>query len=582
MIESSEFLREILSLFIEGWNVISQKGKTILVSYTFGLIMVSGLDAWALYLISSSFFSGTVSDLSKSNILNGIFIAGLLLAKSALAATISYLSVKAFAAEEALLAKRNIHKVTNAPWLERVEETNSYLQNVIDRGPYLLTQSNLLGVCTVIAESFSALAIVISIMVLQPITAASLIFYFLAVVFVQHKMLSALTTKLGFEVLNLTNKVYDYISDFHSLAKVLAVMESKTFSLEVITQRNSLAKGRALQIFVSNIPRYFLEIVLIFGVVIVGSISFLFSGTAGVVAAITMFSVAGFRLLPIVNRIQVLIFAMIGSAPISRTALLNSVSKVDRQDSGRILESGHLARNELMRLDKVSFSYSQERDMAIQGATFSIQKNKQYAIVGLSGSGKTTLVDLILGLIHPTSGSIFLDQSLIGKIGYVPQDSTLIVGSIAQNVALEWDVSEIDLQKVKSALADAKADEQSIGISMTETVASSLSLSGGQRQRVAIARALYRDSQLLILDEATSALDSITEREIMDTLDGLRGSCTTIVIAHRLATVEHVDEVVYLEAGRVLGIGRFEELRTTLPSFAAQIEAGMLSTEKIS
>jgi ABC-type multidrug transport system fused ATPase/permease subunit len=573
-------LREILSLFNAGWNIISQKGKAILVSYTFGLIMVSGLDAWALYLISSSFFSGTVSDVSKSSILNGIFIAFLLLAKSALAAAISYLSVKAFATEEALLAKRNIHKVTNSPWLERVEETNSYLQNVIDRGPYLLTQSNMLGVCTVIAESFSALAIVVAIMVLQPITAASLILYFLAVVLVQHKMLSALTTKLGLEVLNLTNKVYDYISDFHSLAKVLAVMKSKTFSLEVITQRNNLAKGRALQIFVSNIPRYFLEIVLIFGVVIVGSISFVFSGTAGVVAAITLFSVAGFRLLPIVNRIQVLIFAMIGSAPISRTALLPSNSKVDQYAFERRFETDDLARNELMRLEKVSFSYSQARELAIKEVTLSIQKSKQYAIVGLSGSGKTTLVDLILGLILPTSGSIILDQRLNDKIGYVPQDSTLIAGTIAQNVSLEWDTTEIDLEKVKSALMSAKADEQSIGISMTENVASSLSLSGGQRQRVAIARALYRDSQLLILDEATSALDSITEREIMDTLDSLKGSCTTIVIAHRLATVEHVDEVVYLEAGRVLGIGSFEELRKALPSFAAQIEAGMLSTEK--
>ncbi len=151
---------------------------------------------------------------------------------------------------------------------------------------------------------------------------------------------------------------------------------------------------------------------------------------------------------------------------------------------------------------------------------------------------------------------------------------------MAQNVSLEWDPSEINLEKVQFALDAAKANEQAIGIGINGIVGSSLSLSGGQRQRIGIARALYRDSQLLILDEATSALDSITEREIMETLDSLRDSCTTVVIAHRLATVEHVDEVIFMQAGKILGIGRFEVLRKTIPSFAAQIEAGLLSTEK--
>ena len=578
-LEGSGIMRELQSLFISGWMVISTGGKRVLTLYTLGLILVSGLDAWALYLVSTSFSDPEVFA-SNAGLTVGFAIAALFISKSGLSAAISYWSIISFAKEESLLAKQNLETIDKSTWLERLKETNSYLQNAVDRGPYLLTQSNLIGVCTVVAEFFSAIAIVISIMILQPATASSLVIYFVLVALVQHKLLSRTSTRLGIDVLNLTNKVYDYLADYHAISKILATMGSKTFASEIVNQRNKLAKARALQIFVSNLPRYFLEIVLILGVVIVGSITYTISGREGVIAAITLFSVAGFRLLPVVNRIQVLVFAMLGSASISRTALLNMNIKSKPASEQTLKQIGILAANELIRLEGVSFKYAERASYAVEEATLSLQKSKQYAIVGLSGSGKTTLVDLMLGLIEPTSGKIVIDQYLENKIGYVPQDSILTAGSIAQNVALEWDPSVIDLEKVQLALNFAQANEQSIGIGVEGIVESSLSLSGGQRQRIGIARALYRDSQLLILDEATSALDSITEREIMATLDGLRNSCTTVVIAHRLATVEHVDEVIFMQAGKILGIGPFEVLRSNIPSFAAQIEAGMLSTEK--
>lgn len=572
-------MKELKDLFFAGWEVISPRGRQVLTLYTLGLILVSGLDALALYLVSKS-FSNEDDYSSKESVIAGMVIASLFVAKSILSAAISYVSILAFAKEESRIATSNLHKIDEKPWLDRLQETNSYLQNSIDRGPYLLTQSNLLGVCTVVAEGFSALAIVVSIMILQPSTALSLVLYFVAVVLLQYRVLSKISTRLGNQVLHLTNLVYDYISDLHSLAKVLSVMPSKTFIREISGHRTSLARARGLQIFVSNIPRYFLEVVLVLGVVIVGSISYIFSGEKGVISAITLFSIAGFRLLPIVNRIQVLIFAMLGSAPISRSALLTSRSTLEFQDQLELSNKKSLAVNELMRLENVSFAYPSQSTFAISDVTFSIEKKKQYAIVGLSGSGKTTLVDLMLGLISPTSGILTRDNASQHKIGYVPQDSILTAGSIAQNVSLEWELSDVPLNKVQSALDDAKADESSIGISINGIISSSLSLSGGQRQRIGIARALYRDCNLIVLDEATSALDAITEREIMKTMDELKETCATVIIAHRLATVEHVDEVIYMHNGKILGIGKFEDLRKSIPSFSAQIQAGLLSTEK--
>jgi ABC-type multidrug transport system fused ATPase/permease subunit len=578
-VAGGDFVKELQTLFRAGWNQLSTKGKNVLKLYTLGLTLVSGLDALALYLVSTS-FQDPATYISKSGIWIGLGVAALFVSKSGLSAAISYWSVVELAKEEALIAQGNLERIEDSGWLNRVDETNSSLQNAIDRGPYLLTQSNLMGVCSVVAETLSALAIVVSIMILQPLTASILLLYFVLIILFQHKILSKVSTRIGTDVLNLTNKVYDFLSDFHGLSKILTVMKSKTFMAEIINNRNALSRARALQIFVSNLPRYFLEVVLLVGVAIVGSISYATSGTAGVLAAITLFSVAGFRLLPVVNRIQVLVFAMLGSAPIARTALLGKSGPQPECLTINARTPVGLAANELMRLENVSFKYPDRDAHAVKDVTLSLHKSKQYAIVGLSGSGKTTLVDLMLGLIEPTSGIIEIDLQLFNRIGYVPQDSILTAGSIAQNVALEWDPDHINFEKVQSALESAQANEKSIGIGINGVIGSSLSLSGGQRQRIGIARALYRDSKLLILDEATSALDSVTEREIMGTLDGFRKSCTTVVIAHRLATVEHVDEVIFLEAGKILGIGSFDYLRKNVPSFAAQIQAGMLSTEK--
>jgi ABC-type multidrug transport system fused ATPase/permease subunit len=572
-------MKELQKLFVSGWKRLSPRGKKVLTLYTIGLVLVSGLDAWALYLVSTS-LNGSDSYVSMTGISVGLTIAVLFISKSGMSAAISYWSIVAFAKEESLIARENLEIIDKSSWLERLEETNSYLQNAIDRGPYLLTQSNLIGICTVVAESFSALAIVVSITILQPATAVTLLAYFLLVIFVQHKILSKTSTRIGLEVLDRTNEVYNYLADFHGLAKILSTMESKTFTAEIVEKRDKLAKARALQIFVSNLPRYFLEIVLLLGVAVVGSISYAIGGNDSIVAAITLFSIAGFRLLPVVNRIQVLVLAMLSSAPISRTALLSDINKLQLTSRNNSNNAGYLAVNELMRLDDVSFRYPNRSEFAVKDATLSLCKSKQYAIVGLSGSGKTTLVDLILGLIEPTSGKISANLQLDNKVGYVPQESILTAGSIAQNVALEWDTSQINLEKVELALEAAQANEKSIGLGIDGIISSSLTLSGGQRQRIGIARALYRDSQLLVLDEATSALDSITEREIMHTLDRLRESCTIVVIAHRLATVEHVDEVIYMQDGNILGVGGFDNLRNNIPSFAAQIEAGLLSTEK--
>ena len=146
---------------------------------------------------------------------------------------------------------------------------------------------------------------------------------------------------------------------------------------------------------------------------------------------------------------------------------------------------------------------------------------------------------------------------------------------MSSNVALEWDNDLVDDVQVSNAFSQASLgilDEDNSSINADRI----MGLSGGQRQRVGLARALYRKPSVLFLDEPTSALDAETEHEIMKVINQLKGKSTVFIVAHRLSTIKSVDMVLYIDGGKILGTGTFEELRTSLPQFARQVELGLL------
>jgi ATP-binding cassette, subfamily B, bacterial MsbA len=223
----------------------------------------------------------------------------------------------------------------------------------------------------------------------------------------------------------------------------------------------------------------------------------------------------------------------------------------------------------------VSFAYQQDTDRqdALKHVSLSIQAGEVVAFVGPSGGGKSTLVSLLPRFFRPTSGAIELDginleelslSDLRRQIAFVSQDVILFNDTIAANVAYGTDaVSGIDRGRVIEALEAANLSnllsELPQGID-TLIGDNGNRLSGGQRQRLAIARAIYKDAPILILDEATSALDSESERQVQEALDRLMAGRTTLVIAHRLSTVEHASRIVVLEHGQVVENGSHAEL----------------------
>jgi ATP-binding cassette subfamily B protein len=210
--------------------------------------------------------------------------------------------------------------------------------------------------------------------------------------------------------------------------------------------------------------------------------------------------------------------------------------------------------------------------------SFTVETGETVAIVGPSGSGKTTIFTLAQRFFDPQAGSVLVDgvdvrkadpQEVRARIAVVPQETVVFSGSIIDNI--RFGKPEASDEEVLAAARAARVDEFAERLPKgyeTEVGERGVTLSGGQRQRIAIARAILRDAPILLLDEATSALDSESEHFIQQAIEKLTANRTTLVIAHRLATVRNADRILVLENGRLMAEGRHAELITTSPLYA--------------
>jgi ABC-type multidrug transport system fused ATPase/permease subunit len=281
------------------------------------------------------------------------------------------------------------------------------------------------------------------------------------------------------------------------------------------------------------------------------------SGTKeSAIASVVMLCIGAWRILPAINRIVTQFSGLRATLPYV-SALLEALEESPEplpEEKKRPMEFS-------LEVKEIVFSYPGAALPTLSGVNFSLTKGESLGIVGHSGAGKSTLVDILCGLLKPSSGDIRIDgHSRTGldiKIGYVSQAPYVFDGTLAENIAFNFNSLEIDYELVKEVCGLASIDfldDLPLGLD-SEIGERGARLSGGQIQRVAIARALYRKPDLLILDEATSALDTKTEKEIQATIENLRGRISMVIVAHRLTTIERCDKILWLDHGKVRQYG---------------------------
>ena len=319
---------------------------------------------------------------------------------------------------------------------------------------------------------------------------------------------------------------------------------------------------------ISSSPRYFLEFVLITFIVMLVITAYLFGNNLkALVPTIGFIGMAALRLLPVIHGLSNSLVHLrhnrfaVGWLYTDLIKFKESPKSVCKS----YIKSTNGEFHELI-LDGIQYFYPESKMPALDQISLRIQEGETVGFIGPSGAGKTTLVDLILGLLKPSKGSLLYNgEELKGslsrwqsQIAYLPQQVFLIDNTLRNNVALGINDNEIDDQLVHESLNNASLQEfvdtlpQGIETKLGER---GVRLSGGQRQRVAIARAFYHGRNVLVMDEATSALDHETESEIVEEIKRLKGKKTIIVIAHRLTTVQHCDRIYYLEKGKIVNSG---------------------------
>jgi ABC-type multidrug transport system fused ATPase/permease subunit len=284
-----------------------------------------------------------------------------------------------------------------------------------------------------------------------------------------------------------------------------------------------------------------------------------------------LFVVAAFRMMPSMSRLMTSSQVVRYNRPVI-SLLYQEIAELSMANSGHPVSRSIPFEREV-RLHGVSYRYPGSESFALHNVSLAISRGASVGFVGESGAGKSTLVDLVLGLLTPTHGSVTVDgvniqDNLRGwqnQVGYVPQAIFLTDDSLRRNVAFGLPDGEIDDARLRRALRAAQLEEfvESLPNGVDTVVGErGVRLSGGQRQRIGIARALYHDPPVLVLDEATSSLDTANEQGVMAAVNALHGKKTLLIVAHRLSTVSTCDRLFRLEQGELVETGNFETVAT--------------------
>jgi len=503
-----------------------------------------------------------------------ILVALFYILKNGLLAVAGYTQNMVAGDSVSVLSRRMLRGYLTVPYAFHFQRNSAELIRNVTEAVDMVFRQVMVSAVGLVSEVLIVAGIVVVLVVTAPLVTLLTTAILLGTVVVLLKLTRRVFTRWGAQQQELRRAILQSLQQSFGGLKELKVLGREVFFYEAFVGRHdAFIQIHSRHATMTFVPRLLIETIFICGMLLV---ILLVIGQRheglDLVSLLGLYAYAGFRIIPSANRLLLLM-----SNIRHGTAAVNLVYKDFVSFSHLPLvplvtsAEGSLTFVNCIALDQVSYTYDGTHTPVLQDVSFMIRKGESIGIVGPTGVGKSTLVDLILGLLQPSSGRITVDgrdifQALRAwqrKVGYVPQSIFLTDDSLRRNIAFGLKDKDIDEQKLRAAIRLAQLEEFVATLPRdldTMVGERGMRLSGGQRQRVGIARALYHEPEVLIFDEATSALDNQTERAVISAIETLRREKTLLIIAHRLSTVRACDRLVFLRDGRVASCGSFDEL----------------------
>lgn len=465
----------------------------------------------------------------------------------------------------AFLQSRMMSIYQNMNYLDYVKRKNvEYIRNVNDLCKNCIDSVNfsILIISDVIILIFMTLYLIsFNFKVLLYLLFIILIIYFPLQIILKPKSL-----RYGKNIVESVVSIYKNISESVMGFKEIKVINKEDFFLSRIKKAaNEIYINKIKNHIVINAPRHMLEIGMIFFVV---SFIIIFSlqNSSGkdAIAIISVFGVAGIRMLPITANISK---NMINLSHHNESVkiIFDDFGNFKRENKNNYLDKSINDKFKNIKLKNIFFKYPSSKIPVFENLSLEVNANECIGIIGKSGSGKTTLIDLLLGLLKPQKGSIFINDNIIQDknlhlseiTAYLPQQALILESSIVDNIALENNKKNVNQSKLIESIENA--DLNNLINNLPKKYESKLSdeglrFSGGQNQRLALARIFYHAKDIIIMDEATSSLDMETEKKIVENINKFKGKKTVIVITHKSNTLKNVDKVFEIKNGKLINV----------------------------
>ena len=494
--------------------------------------------------------------------------------------TLRYMSVR-----NAQISSSLVSKMLNQP-VEKIFSTpiQHQIYNVTN-GVERLIGGAVTNLVVIASDLVLLLVILCGLMLVDPITSFGTLVVFTAIAFLLylllHKRVTILNNKFAYQSIYFNQKISEGINSFRDLF----IKGGREYYVNEVSKSKMQLAGYDAEIkFIPNISKYTIEVSVIFGIAVISAIQFYLFDSNRAIAVISIFLAASTRIAPAIVRLQQNVIGVKSSLSAAKPTFdliedLDGIEELKKRET--TISIDHVGFFPKLKISNIEFTYINSSEKNIHDISLEVASGKFIAFVGPSGGGKSTLVDLVLGLLAPSSGSIAISgvtpvdaiKKWPGSIGYVPQDVFIENSTVKENICLGFNPELVadDLVWQALGLADLSEFVKGLDGQLSYRISDAgKNLSGGQRQRLGIARALLTKPKIVIFDEATSALDAETENRVSESILKLRGECTVIFIAHRLSVVRSADMIYYIDKGRIVNQGTFDELRSINADFNNQ------------